>query len=114
MDDVLGANGGMVPLGPEHPPFTHAGPYVGAFVGAFKVDPMLLVSSGFGAVVEEVSGVVFVAAAPEDPDGPTSVISRPIVRAPFPVNMLFPFGCVVFKKLYATTLPFVDEVTLVI
>ena len=59
----------------------------------------MLVSNGFGVEVDLVSGFMSVADAPDDPEGPTSVISSPTVRAPLPVNMLFPLGYVLFSKL---------------
>jgi hypothetical protein len=71
---------------------------VGAFVGAFSVAP-ILVSSGFGAEIDDVSGFIFFSGAPDDPDGPTNVISSPTVRAPLPVNILLPLGYVVLSKL---------------
>jgi hypothetical protein len=67
--------------------------------GAFRVEPTP-VASGLGVEIEEVRGVWSAfAEAPEAADGPTSVISIPIVLAPFPVNILFPFGCEVFRRL---------------
>jgi len=98
VDDVFGARGGMVPLGPAHPPPpTPAGPYVGAFAGAFRVDPTPA-PRGLGVEIDEVRGLWFALAAAAV-DGPTRVISIPSVLAPFPVNILFPFGCDVFRRL---------------
>jgi hypothetical protein len=83
--------------------------------GAFSVDPTPA-ASGLGVKIDEVKGLwsAFAPASIDEPDGPTSVIWIPIVLAPFPVNMLFPFGCEVFKRLYATTSLLVEDVTLVI
>jgi hypothetical protein len=101
VDDVFGARGGIVPLGPENPPPpTPAGPYVGALAGAFRVEPTPA-ASGLGAEIDEMRGFwfVFAPASIDDPDGPTIVIWIPIVLAEFPVNILFPFGYEVFRRL---------------
>ena len=111
----VGAIGGIVAFNDDELP-TPAGPYVGALVGAFKVVPTEPGVGGANALTEDVKGEVDVAEEESDavPGGPTNVISRPIVLAPFPVNILLPFGCVVLIRLYATTSPFVEDVTLVI
>jgi hypothetical protein len=69
--------------------------------GAFRVEPTPA-ASGLGDEIDEVRGFwsIFAPAAPdEDPDGPTIVIWIPIVLAEFPVNILFPFGYEVFRRL---------------
>jgi hypothetical protein len=83
--------------------------------GAFRVDPTPP-ARGLGAEIDEVRGswFAFGPASIDDPDGPTNVTWIPSVLAPFPVNILFPFGCEVFRRLYATTSPLVEDVTLVI